>query len=104
MAEQVDVDRGARMKGIRDEREESQADFAERLNEKAASLGFAVRYTFSDVSRRETARKALDAEDFATVALLDPQKRGWIYVAFGQSVTVGRDAWELLAGQKKRTG
>lgn len=106
MADPIEVERGGRVKDIRLERGEEQGEFAGHLNAAAEALGLSVRYLSGDVSRRETGRKALDVDDFATVAMLDPQKRGWMWVAFGKAITVGRDAWELLAGQqpKKKSG
>ena len=104
MSERVDAERGARMRQIREARAEDQAQFAASLDAAAKSLGLAARYTLFDVSRRETARKKLDPDDFATVAMLDPERRGWTWVAFGKAITIGKDAYELLAGQRVATG
>lgn len=94
------------MRAVREERDEEQAEFAMRLNEAAAALNLPGRYDGFAVSRRETGRKALDAQDFATVAMLDPKRRGWMWVAFGKAVTVGKDARALLVGDegKRRAG
>lgn len=104
MADLVDIERGLRVRAIREARGETQTDFAIALSREAAAIGLPVRYDVVDVSKRETARKTLDAEDFALVALLDPEKRGQLWVMFGQTVKVGRDAWETLAGPPVANG
>ncbi len=107
MAELVDIERGLRVRQIRMDREESQAEFAEALTRAAHSLGFSNRYTYNDISKRENARKTLDPEDYAAIALLDEQqRRGILWVMWGQNVTVGRDAWETILGPaaKRRGG
>lgn len=102
MPELVDSERGARMREIREERGEEQSEFADALNEAAKALGLRARYDAFDVSRRETARKRLEPDDYAVTAMLDPQRRGWTWVAFGKAVSIGKDARELLAGQPAR--
>ncbi len=94
------------MREIRDLRGEEQREFADRLNEAAKKLGLDARYDYDEVSRRETARRKLGPEDYATVAMLDPERRGWTYVAFGYAVKVGKDARVLLGGDASqgRTG
>ncbi len=94
------------MREIRDLRGEQQQEFADHLNEAAKKLGLAIRYDYDEVSRRETARRRLSPEDYATVAMLDPERRGWTYVAFGYAVKVGKDARLLLGGEsgQGRTG
>lgn len=104
MAEIVDIERGLRLRAIRDELEMTQEELAVALTGAAKRLGLPLRYDGLDVSKRETARKTLDPEDYAVIALIDPQRRGWLWVAFGQTITLGKDAWETLAGPKNAAG
>jgi hypothetical protein len=90
------------MREIRELRSETQPEFAERFNQEASRLGLAMRYDFQDISKRETARTKMDAEDCLVLALLDPKRRGVAYVTVGKGVTVGRDAWALIAGQQPK--
>ena len=90
------------MREIREAREETQTEFAAELNRVAASLELPASYDFSEVSKRETARKRLVVEDFMVLALLDPKQRGALWVAFGKAVVVGKDAWDALVGPDGR--
>jgi hypothetical protein len=51
-------------------------------------------YDRDEVSKRETARKKFEVDDYLCLALLDPQRRGWTWVAFGMDLDFGEDAWK----------
>jgi transcriptional regulator with XRE-family HTH domain len=78
--------RGARLRTIREAREETQSAFAERLNETAKALGIEARYNDQGVSFRETGRRALDIEDYTVASYIDPERRSWFWLAFGREL------------------
>lgn len=85
----VKEDRADRLKAIRETLELTQPEFATRLNAVASALGLDADYTQLNVSQRETARLELDAEDYAVVSSLDPQRWSWEWLAFGRKLTRG---------------
>ena len=104
MTRPIDVERGGRMLEIRKALEMTQEDFADALNRAARELGLVEQYDYLYVSRRETARKKLEPEDFACIAMLDPQRRGWTWVAFGRAITMGKGARDVLARSIRHIG
>lgn len=84
------------MRSVRSDRGETQNQFAAALTAAAQSIGLSSSYDYTEISKRETARKTLDADDFLVIAMLDPQKRGLLWLAFGENITINRETWETL--------
>lgn len=68
----------------------TQPEFAARLNAAANELGLSELATYSQlgVSQRETARLALDIEDYVIISHVDPHHRTILWLAFGREIPV----------------
>lgn len=73
-----------RMLAIREERKDRQGDFAARLNQAAESLGVPTRYTQDMVSKMENGGRTIFIEDVAVLALVDPRRRGKLWLGWGE--------------------
>jgi hypothetical protein len=95
------LERGRRLRTIRDALGETQPLFAERLTKLARQLGLDhVSYDVGDITTRENGRRDLDAEDYAVVSSIDPVKWTWEWLAFGRKLTRGT----RVGGKAVRTG
>jgi hypothetical protein len=108
MPEFLDLERGKRMREIRDLREESQVEFAEAINQASRRKEFRnfphLNLTFNDISKRETGTKSLEIADMLCLAYLDPKERGWFWVMWGSEVAIGKDAWAIISGRRRSAG
>ena len=82
----VNAERAGRVREIRDALGMTQPEFAERLNAAARELGIDVSYTQLGISQRETARLALDIEDYVTISHVDPHHRNILWLACGREI------------------
>lgn len=77
--------------------------FSSRLNAAAKELGFPPDWTSNKVSKVRGATLGIDVADMTVVARVDPEQRGYTYVAFGIAITKGEDAWKALARAAKKS-
>lgn len=88
---------GDRVRMIREARGEKQPEFAAAMNGAAKALGVDERYDNTKVSKMEIGGRAVSLDDVRVIASLDPEKRGLLWLAWGdavahQSVDVPRGA------------
>lgn len=78
----TDLERGTRLRLIREALGYTQFDFVEKLNQTARALGLPATYRYYTVSRIESG--ALGFEDAAIYLALDPEGRGWDWLVWGE--------------------
>lgn len=79
----ADLERGARLRMIREALDYSQFDFVDKLNQMARTMGLPATYRYYTVSRIESG--ALGFEDAAIYLALDPEHRGWDWFIWGET-------------------
>lgn len=87
------IERAQRFRAVREDLDVTQPVFAERLTSVAEALGLdGVSYDVGDITKRETARKALEIEDYMIISALNPQRWPVEWLAFGRKLTKGTAA------------
>lgn len=77
--------RAERVRAIRVALGDTQRQFADRMSRAAEALGFAQRYTENAVSKIEGEYRDTALEDVAVLEAIDPERRGWHWIAFGRT-------------------
>src|SRR4051812_31108881 len=76
--------------------------FAAKLNEAARHLGLEEEWKPERLSKVRSGTQDLSVEDMTVLAYVDPERRGWTWIAYGLPVSKGEDAWVALARMAKK--
>ena len=82
------IHRGARVAEIREALDLSGEEFAEVLRKNLLAFGVERRYDKAKISRIEGGSRDLSLEEAAVIAELDPQRRGILWLTFGEIARV----------------
>jgi len=79
------IRRGERVAAVREALGVSGEEFAEMLRRQLLAYGIDRKYDKAKVSRMESGRRDLLAEELAVIASVDPEKRGMLWLIFGDA-------------------